>query len=213
DWDTYVRSADAVVVGRVTRVEATNDYGVVSLSDLNDGKPFLLGREECSSIGGGFFIELDDVELLAGEAPEKIEIRFGPEVMDQWGYRSFPKAEDGELEWFPDAGGGIEVGMLVGGAIFKVPGFDFYSFESGSGQPMLQISEDGQLSFQEMPRAGCTARYTPPVEDVPDRLEAFTETLRSTEAYDNALSGERTAYRASLAIGRSLRERSFYFAA
>lgn len=175
DVSTWVEAADAIVIGTVVDISPANDLGYVALSDYPRK---VIPGDECVGISGGFRIVLDDVTTLAGEEMSRVEIRIG--MRRGWALDSTPTVSE-TVEWPPGARGRIEMGMRIGGALYHIEEYGFYSFESAAFQPFFAIEND-VIAFQEM--KGCLrVNLIPPISGLSGlTIEEFTEAIQTAEA-------------------------------
>ncbi len=160
--DVWVGAANAIVVGTVAEVSPVTDYYVTDVPEVESP---LLSADQCEEFSPGEFtafrVVLEDLEVLAGDLPERIEVRFGIWALNAISTER-PTLTSNGIAW---SHGAIETGMRIGGAVYEVNILEtpFYSFETGAWQPFFVVGDDGGIWFQEVSPHACVS-LIPPVD-------------------------------------------------
>lgn len=192
DVFSWVEASDAVVVGTIKEISETLDYGWVGFDDYQGER--VLPGEQCVEIGGGFRIILEDVITLSGTSLSEVEIRFGSEL--PWESGPVAADEDGDDSWLSRQVASMAPGMKIGGALFYIPEYEIYSFESAKYQPIFEIVDDVVL-FQQVYSAEheVCAWHLPPVSllnglslsELEAEIEAVADGVDRTNRQSNPL--------------------------
>lgn len=102
----WAHQADAVFVGRITRIEPT-DVGVVFGAGMSDWRL----TKDCRVDTPGLRLVVDVVRVLHGDVPDPVGIHIGAWWVARWG--GVPRFEEGDARW-PEGVHGPQKGQLVG---------------------------------------------------------------------------------------------------